>query len=644
MGRARSHHILGRVKLEYPALVLLAAVSAVVYRLHYFEFMTLPLGATAGVLLFIVMNRFSANNELTLSSPRMPETRAHTVRLIFSILFFVFYGLSFLALLQASYTKTVAYYLSIALCTGFIAADILFVKTEAQGYLNLLKSFLLVLNIGLSNQMLFPYGIGLQDARDHMTEIVLPVVNTGHVPSGLAYSPFPGHHILVAASSLVSGADPWLLYYCLGGFVMSLGLLFVFLIGRKFISPKFGLFAALVFACCDFLMHYAAHPVHMTYTYFLSIAIFAVVLYLYHSRDVRFVVLFFILSTTMIFTHHFSAAVILLMLVTVLLLEVVTRIREPGYRLKTGTLTALFGVAMFTHWIYMKTIMMGQVGGLLEAYSSAFSKASTKVSTATVFAEMPLSRLVMNNLGSGILMMLGLIGFFHFLNHSSPFKRIVLAIAIVLLAFIAFETVFKESYLESHRMYAYLQEFSFVFLVSCAIVWMLGNFTRLRWVPIVLLVMLSFFSLASLVHGQETSIFRGNGPYVKLYDTPYERYSIAWAEQHLPAGAPVATSGSLYILGSSSLVHDMIPIKEKEITSTDERVHLDTEKLESSDFLILSQYDIDIGFEYGVVAPPGESSYTGGNYYVRLDQGTPNTIQQDGKLYDNGMVSIYYII
>jgi hypothetical protein len=435
-----------------------------------------------------------------------------------------------------------------------------------------------------------------------------------------------------------------MLYYCLGGFVMALGLLFVFLIGRRYVSPKFGLFAALTFACCDFLMHYAAHPVHMTYTYFFSIVLFAVVLHLYHTRDVRFAVLFLIFAAAMIFTHHFSAAVILLMLFTVLCLELATRFRDPSYKLKTAALTALFGVSMFAHWIYMKTIMMGQVGGLLEAYSKAFSEYSSKVTTTTVFAEMPLSKLVMNNLGSGILMMLGLMGFFHFLNHSSPFKRIALALAVVLLAFIAFETIFKESYLESHRMYAYLQEFSFVFLASCAIVWMLGNFARLRWVPIVLLVLLSFFSLASLVHGQETSIFRGSGPYVKLYDTPYERYSIGWAEQYLPASAVVATSGSLYLLPSSDLISDMEPIYEKKITSTDERVHIDLEKLEDSDFLILSQYDIDIGFEYGVAAPEDESTYTGGNYYVRLDQDTPNSLSTQGKLYDNGKVSIYSIL
>jgi len=152
-----------KIKPEYIILVLLAATCLAVYHLKYFEYILLSVSAFAGALLFIIFNRFFANNELTLNSPQLSESRQHTLRLSLSILFFIFYGLSYLALLQGFYTKTVSYYVFIALCAGLIAIDILFVNTKAQGHLNLLKSFLLVLNITLSNQILFPYGIGFPD-------------------------------------------------------------------------------------------------------------------------------------------------------------------------------------------------------------------------------------------------------------------------------------------------------------------------------------------------------------------------------------------------------------------------------------------------------------------------------------------------
>jgi len=275
---------LKKIKLEYIIFLFLLAISLLVYSLGYLEYFLLPVSAAIGTLLFIVFRQIFTNNELILDAPHLSESKQHTLRLILSILFFTFYGLSFLALLQGFYTKTTLYYVSIALCAGLIAIDILFVSTRTQGNINLLKSFLLVLNITLTNQIIFPYGIGLPDSNYHIFDIVIPIINDGHVPLGYSYSNFPSHHILVAANSLISGIDPRMLYYLLGGFVMSLGLFFVFLIGRRFVNLKFGLFAALIYAGCDYLMHWAAHPTHMTYTYFLAIAIFTITLYIYHKR------------------------------------------------------------------------------------------------------------------------------------------------------------------------------------------------------------------------------------------------------------------------------------------------------------------------------------------------------------------------
>ena len=635
MGR-RSY--LGKIKLEYVIFLFLVAVSLVVYSIGYFEYLLLSVSAAIGALLFIIFRRVFANNELTLNTPRLSEGKQHTLRLILSILFFICYGLSFLALTQGFYTKTALYYISIALCAGLIVADILLVSNSTQGTLNLLKSFLLVLNITLTNQIIFPYGIGLPDSNYHIFDIIIPIVNDGHVPLGYSYSSFPGHHILVAANSLISSIDPRMLYYCLGGFVTSLGLLFVFLVGRRFVSMKFGLFVALAYTGCDYLLHFGAHPTHMTYTYFLAIAIFAVILYLYHKRDSSFVILFVILSAAIIFTHHFSGAVILVMLAVMLLVELLNYITTWEYRFQMHSLALLFLVALFAHWMYISS-MMGTLVHVIEVYYDAFTQeAATSINLTTTFAKLPMGNLLLNEIGSGILIMLSVVGFLHFSKHTSSFKKFVLALVVVFLLLMSFEILMKESYLESHRLYIFLQELSLVFLASCAIIWMLSNFNKLKILPIILVICLSFFSLASLIHGEETSLFKGDRAYWKLYETSYERQAAMWVEHNTSDGSSIIRSLS-FRSPAIDISAEILPIREIDNSTSNDMLVIDFAQMPEDSLIIFSQFDIDIGFPYRRVTPG--KYYAGGTSYDRLDKSVVSSLEEEEKLYDNGIVSIY---
>jgi len=631
---------LSKIKLEYAIFLLLVAISLVLYSLGYFEYFLLPISAAIGAMLFIIFRKTFTSNELSLNVPRLTESKQHTLRLILSILFFIFYGLSLLALLQGFYTKTALYYISIALCAGLIAIDILFVNTRAQGNVNLLKSFLLVLNITLTNQIIFPYGIGLPDSNYHIFDMVIPIISDGHVPLGYSYSNFPAHHILVAVNSLISGIDPRMLYYLLGGFVMSLGLFFVFLIGKRFVNLKFGLFAALIYTSCDYLMHWASHPTHMTYTYFLALAIFAITLYTYHKKDPNFVIFFIILATTMIFTHHFSSAVILVMLAAMLLVELLDYIKARDYRFQIHGLAIIFFVAFFAHWMYVSA-MMGTLVNVIKVYYDAFTQeAITSITLTTTLAGLPFENLLLNEIGSCILIILSTIGFLHFFKHSSPFKKFVIALVAVLLLLMVTEILMKESYLESHRLFAFIQEFSLVFLAGCAIMWMLSNFKKLKPLPIILIICLFFFSLASLIHGEETSLFKGDRAYWKLYETPNERHSAIWAKQHISDDSSLIRSLS-FRSPTIDISTEKLPVKEVEDSLNHEILVMDLQQLPEGSFIIFSQFDINIGFPYRRVEPG--KYYTGGTSYNRLDESAIGSLEEEEKLYDNGMVSIYQV-
>jgi hypothetical protein len=449
---------LKKIKLEYIALPLFVAISLFVYQQKYFSYIFMVIAAAIGVLLFIVFNRYLTKEQEPILSFELPDDKSHKLRFVTSILFFIFYGLSFLTLLQGFYTKTVWYYIFISLCVGIIAIEILFVKTKTQGTLNLIKSFLLVLNITLSNQILFSCGIGLPDLGYHLNKMLIPIVNNGYVPQIGGYEYFPGHHIFAAANILICGSDPKMTYLYLGGFVICLGMLFVFLIGREFTNLQFGLFAALMYACLDYLIMYGSHPVHQTYNYFFSIVLFAVILYIYKKSDPRFVLFYSILVTTMVFTHHYSAMIILIVLLSLIIVEIFQRIKESDYKFRFPELAQIYVVILFAQWIYYSN-MMGCFTGILEAYRNVFAKGTESLIMATAYDQLPIGTLFLNTLGSSILIVLSVIGFLYFFKNRSFFYMVIMMTTVILAILLGIGVVLEVAQLLPDRMYPFLQLF-----------------------------------------------------------------------------------------------------------------------------------------------------------------------------------------
>ena len=533
-------NIFSKIKLEYIALPLFIAVSLFFYHQKYFSYIFLAISAVIGVLLFIIFNKyFRKEQELSLSF-ELPDDKSRTLQFVTSILFFVFYGLSFLTLLQGFYTKTIWYYIFISLCAGVIATEILFVKTKTQGALNLLKSSLLVLNISLSNQILYSYGIGLPDLGGHLYKYTVPIVNTGYVAQIGGYEYFPGHHILVAMNILTCGSDPKMTYLYLGGFAVCLGMLFVFLIGREFVNLKFGLFAALIYACLDYLVMHGSHPAHMSYIYFLSIVLFAVILYVYKKRNPRFTALYPILVTAMVFMHHYSAMIILIVLSSLIIVEIFQRIKESDYKFRFLGLVQIYVVILFAQWIYYSN-MMGRFIGIFEAYKSAFAESAESLAVVSTYDKLPIGTLFLNTVGSSILIVLSVIGFLYFFKKRSFFNKVIMISAISLSILLGIGVIIEYYALLPDRMYPYLQLFGLVFLGSAGIIWLVNvsnvkiKQNKLKLVPVVaVIICLSFFSLSSTIAGFETSPFVGEETvYPKLYGTSQESYFNQWEASNI---------------------------------------------------------------------------------------------------------------
>jgi hypothetical protein len=135
----------------------------------------------------------------------------------------------------------------------------------------------------------------------------------------------------------------------------------------------------------------------------------------------------------------------------------------------------------------------------------------------------------------------------------------------------------------------------------------------------------------------ETGLFKGDRACRKLYEIPYERYSVYWAEQYLPAGSRISKSRSIRhpLTGISA---DTLPVREVEGSQGRLMLTVEFEQLPKGGFIIFSQFDIDVGFAYKRVAPG--KYYTGETSYGRLDKGMTDSLEGKEKPYDDGILGI----
>jgi len=524
---------------EYIFLLIFIVILLFLYRMQNFSFLFMVLSVLLGLTLYIILQtRHVGNKDENVVLPPS-HTSSRTLRHVTSIVFFVCYVLSMLSLLQGFYSKSPWYYVFIAICTATVASEILLVSTERQGMFNLVKSFLIVLNITLSNQIVFPQGIALPDFGLHFNGFVLPILETGFVSTGI-YEYFPSHHILSAITILSSGSDPKMTYLCVGGFLVCLGILFTYLIGKKFVNLKFGLFAAVLFTGLDYYIMYGSHPEHQAYNYAFSVILLALILYFYTSRDRRFLPLCMVTMTMMVFAHHFSAMIILILVGSLLLVEVFQRYADPRYGIRLWPVFYIYGFILFAQWIYYSK-RFGSFLSIIDGYIDAFRNVSGNVVGQVAYDQIPLSTIFANTLGSSTLLLLSVIGVVLCFKRRSLFDRFVVMTAVMLSLLLGVGMVFKQVALLPDRLYPYLQVFALVFLAAEGLNFLLAAIKpyALKFLALFSIIMiLSFFSCSSTIAGFETSPFVDEHlSYFKLYTTPQETNFDRWSADHVAESA-----------------------------------------------------------------------------------------------------------
>lgn len=649
------------VSIEYLALIVFIIILMVIYRIGFNSYIFLIIAAIVGVIVYIILNKFFKVRKHRLLIG-IPPLTCNRIRLSLSILFFLSYGLSIITLLQGFYTKTVWYYILIALCTGAIAAEIFFVETRAQGYTNLLKSFMLVLNITLSNQIVFSYGIGLPDMASHV-DIISSIINSGYVPNTNFgyYQFFPAHHILVAIDSIISAINVKTFYCYLGGVCVSTGILFVFIIGYRFINLRFGLLCSLIYISLDYLIMYGSHPVHMSYIYLFSIAILTYAFLFYLKRDIGYLIIFTISAISLNFMHHFSALIVLIVLLTIAVLQLVRSTLLKKISLELPLVTAIFTIILVLQWTFYSG-MFGSILLMTDTITSTLPSGSTisnngnntvvssnnSISSANTltmikplsaisnsiikpmaYDKLPLITIFFNTLGSDILIILSIIGLFYFIKTASFFKQSITIICMVLGFLLGIGLIINQFWLLPDRMYPFLELFGMVFLVAGALYWVAGQdknsngyslkgkkiFSLSMILVIIVIMCLAFFTSSSTIEGFETSIFIDSSiAYQKLYDTPHEISLKQWVLEYVP---------------DTKKMLNTLPI--------DEKGNVDLSDINNDSFVVFNKFYLKTGYsiEYG--------PHLGQYYFITLDENKFKVLDEKARYYSNGMIELYHI-
>ena len=276
-------------------LALLSVFIMAIIQIKYYSLVFPVFFSILGMILFILLDWLSddhvsdsclkENCELKPNERASEEFGSRLLLRILTIVFLIFFSLSLLSLFQGDYTKSAAYYLCISICAGILIVEIFTYYTQIQGYGILLKTVLISMDIVFANHLIFKEGISLPDLGLHFN-LVQFILTSGHVtnnPQGY-YNIFSVHHIFASEGILLTGYNPLSIYLLFGSFLIAIGVLFVFIIGKRFVNFQFGLVAAVLFTCLDYYLMYGEHPEHQAYNYGFALICFTLIIYTYRFQ------------------------------------------------------------------------------------------------------------------------------------------------------------------------------------------------------------------------------------------------------------------------------------------------------------------------------------------------------------------------
>jgi len=575
--------------LIYLVWLLLLLLLIATIRLHYFSILFPAIFANIGIIIYLGIRKAAkphpepGHNDAEAEDNNSIQT-SRTIPVVTSILFLILFSISLLTILQESYTKSILYYLCISACVALLVFEIFSFRSVISRYILLFQTFLLTLNIVFANHLIFNQGIMQPDGGFHF-RFIGEILSTGHVTTFHEYglvNIFAIHHIFAAEVSLLTGINPLQVYLLLGSFLIAIGVLFVFVIGKRFVNVQFGLIAAVLFTCLDFYLMEGEHPEHVAYSFGFALICITFILLAYRSRKPAFYLLFVLSALAMILTHHLTALIVFFTVSSLVIVDIFhffkTRERSfPSIYFAVAFVIGLFVVLNMASDYNPVQLLHGYFGqyfvkinvlisNFFPASAPGVSIPATPIpvthvpvtpitgtpvpvtpvpvtpvpvtappyGSPTAYDVLPIITLFENTFGSSLLVLAAILGFCSILKKRSWFGEYTILNSILISFLLGVGILFPMAVLLPDRLYPSVQIFGLVFLGSFGILWMyntlpIPNKSTVVVCICILVGMMSFFSLASIINGFETSPFAGESvAYSKLYTTSQDVSFDAW--------------------------------------------------------------------------------------------------------------------
>lgn len=632
----RSIHLkLKIIHIKYSLLGLLAVAIAVLYLKQFYSFIFLTLFIFLGILLSIIFRNNSHQSVERFAANLNPK--------ILSVLFFLSISLLLLSLLLGTNIKTIPFYLLLSLCASILGTEIICQNNNNNNNILLFKIYILCLIVFLSNQIVFPLGIGGADSYKHLSTIQ-GIVDGGYILPEYVYSFTPLHHLLISISSEISLLNYKILYYILGAFVMSLCTLVLYLIGKTFISERVGLLSALIYPYNDYILFWSSHPAQLTYLMPLMCFLFWAFLLKSKKNSVGYSIIALTLIIAIIFSHHYSSFIIFLILISFLISDsFINKKYKLANNIYIGLILFLI-VSLFSHWVFYSNLI-NTFSEIIDNYFTTLvgliKLDSSYIAPSSDYDRISLNLIFLNTIGSSLLLMLSSYIFFDLFRKPSHFRYVTTIWMLCTFSLIGLGVFFHFQWLLPNRLYVFLQLFCLIFLASQALN-QLSNLNR-KFIILYLLMIFSivFFSSASTIAGFETSLFKGDQPYVKLYETPQELTAENWVESHIPPGIIMYPSRSLYppdmyLVWAKESIH---LLEEIPIYTTNNTINISA--IYRGSFILFSMYDMQIGLPYY-----WGTGFWGGGGVIKLSNNNYNKLDSYKGLdliYNTKIITVYYM-
>ena len=488
----------------------------------------------------------------------LPDSR--TLTALWSICFFGLFVLSilFVHFRPELYQRPILYFILTALMAGTIACEILS-SGRRHTSLVLIQIVLLGVSIAWSQLLIFPSLIGV-DPWYH-SDLTIRIVDEGLIPTGYSYSKLPLFHLMIAATSLISG-----LPYKFAAMVsVSLGqiicnAIFIFLIaGHLFRNYRAGLLAAL-------MVIIANHQIYMSYwsipngfaAVFIPIALYLLFFKFEDRSTPLYAFIYILVLATIILTHTITAMFMaILLFVSWGALVIYHAFNHSGKENHVSLIRPVgFTVAMFAWWTFAASRSITSLARLIEWGFSIDAVVKTPKELQGYAAAIPLGEQLFNNLGMFLFVTFSFIGIFYMISQresSSGFAMAWAGMAPLAIGF--FSLISGHSVVEQRWWYFAQILLSIPLAVSIYIIgtWKSKRLLHLYSLVFGFVVLLSILMIASPTANVDNLSFSPNS---------LMRYSLTEAElESLKTvtekwDGPVRTD--VYFAGSQSLQYPLL--------------------------------------------------------------------------------------